>query len=715
MALAELTPPELSGENVEPQSMPLHEPELGIDQRMTSLIRQRIVDTSIELPPIRLGRRNDTEAWDWPTVVAYGRFVCDVLGLDPSDPESSPPNYILLDRAARVLDGPSTSTMYGLRSNGISKLHQEIGFRSRIAMFDEWGATDLMTGAQRLVEQNEGKRPSISQIKQASRQGDFPGLEFLYNNIGGLTELHELIGLPSGMGWEALDWLEMAVAIKIQNGTDTVINYPALVELNRKCVLPTPRVMYNTFDIVETLDTLGDEAYQRHVAETHTLEAKQTGMIAQLRKEDEVFEELTDLMQDEELHKVWGGYRLITELVPETDRAQAGELAQTCTASQIADWICAYRSDMKYADVKAWAKLLEVSNTLWPYRFYNADLSLKNPRRKPIAEIPAETVTMPAETDDRQVIRRLNRQRRLARLAASGLELSVHAEEPVIDISRFAKKAGDFTADEMHELQALVRRGQRKAKRLELLGDSLGRVEQAEIRHDIALGEQAKTAFVKANEGLVRFFLHRKFAGTRTEAQLEEILHNGRAGVIKALHKFDPDKGFKFGTYAQWWINLFAFQSARQQNFGLSLSHHDDAFVRSAYHQAERAGHREVDPEAERLRRLGGVTSLDRPMLTPKGGEGADIKYFQPAEGLSPSDLALNHVELQESLEALDESERLVVSLEYCLDYPDFKRQGKRITRNQRSPNEIAQVLEWPVDKVETVLGAAWKKLQAAA
>lgn len=65
-------------------------------------------------------------------------------------------------------------------------------------------------------------------------------------------------------------------------------------------------------------------------------------------------------------------------------------------------------------------------------------------------------------------------------------------------------------------------------------------------------GLMARETFLQANLRLVVYYAH-KF-NTWSSLDLSDLIQEGNIGLMKALEKFDPDKGFKFSTYASWWI-----------------------------------------------------------------------------------------------------------------------------------------------------------------
>ena len=74
---------------------------------------------------------------------------------------------------------------------------------------------------------------------------------------------------------------------------------------------------------------------------------------------------------------------------------------------------------------------------------------------------------------------------------------------------------------------------------------------QRELRRLVRRGEEATETFVKANLRLVVSIAKRYQAA---ELPLLDLVQEGNLGLIHAVEKFDWRKGFKFSTYATWWI-----------------------------------------------------------------------------------------------------------------------------------------------------------------
>src|SRR5271165_5320619 len=62
---------------------------------------------------------------------------------------------------------------------------------------------------------------------------------------------------------------------------------------------------------------------------------------------------------------------------------------------------------------------------------------------------------------------------------------------------------------------------------------------------------QARNALIEAN---LRLVVHIAKRYTGQGIDLEDLISEGNLGLIRAVSKFDPERGFRFSTYAHWWI-----------------------------------------------------------------------------------------------------------------------------------------------------------------
>jgi RNA polymerase sigma factor (sigma-70 family) len=86
----------------------------------------------------------------------------------------------------------------------------------------------------------------------------------------------------------------------------------------------------------------------------------------------------------------------------------------------------------------------------------------------------------------------------------------------------------------------------------QLAAGTSGDVEAAHLRRLVRRGEEARERFISANLRLV-VANARRFARAGG-LELGDLIQEGNLGLIRAVEKFDWRKGFKFSTYATWWI-----------------------------------------------------------------------------------------------------------------------------------------------------------------
>jgi RNA polymerase sigma factor (sigma-70 family) len=92
-----------------------------------------------------------------------------------------------------------------------------------------------------------------------------------------------------------------------------------------------------------------------------------------------------------------------------------------------------------------------------------------------------------------------------------------------------------------------------------------------ELEALVAAGERAKDLFIKSNLRLVVAVARRY---PRSGLPLLDLIQEGNAGLVRAVEKFDYAKGFKFSTYATWWIRQAITRSIADQSRTIRLPVH---------------------------------------------------------------------------------------------------------------------------------------------
>ncbi|MER5767552.1 sigma-70 family RNA polymerase sigma factor [Streptomyces sp. NPDC001985] len=98
-----------------------------------------------------------------------------------------------------------------------------------------------------------------------------------------------------------------------------------------------------------------------------------------------------------------------------------------------------------------------------------------------------------------------------------------------------------------------------------------GGASREELEALVAEGERAKDVFIRSNLRLVVAVARRY---PRSGLPLLDLIQEGNAGLVRAVEKFDYAKGFKFSTYATWWIRQAITRSIADQSRTIRLPVH---------------------------------------------------------------------------------------------------------------------------------------------
>jgi RNA polymerase primary sigma factor len=188
-----------------------------------------------------------------------------------------------------------------------------------------------------------------------------------------------------------------------------------------------------------------------------------------------------------------------------------------------------------------------------------------------------------------------------------------------------------LNAQEERELSQIIERGVAARERI-AAGEGT-----AEDRRLDRAAARAKDRFIRANLRLVVSIARRYPLPAGME--LLDLVQEGNLGLEHAVDKFDWRKGFKFSTYATFWIRQAIGRALDQKASLVRLPGDRSASLRAALRQVSGDGD-ELDEEHARLHRLATPTSLDRTVGDEDGSELVDL-LADAAPG--PEEIALAH------------------------------------------------------------------------
>jgi len=268
----------------------------------------------------------------------------------------------------------------------------------------------------------------------------------------------------------------------------------------------------------------------------------------------------------------------------------------------------------------------------------------------------------------------------LSDTAMTGDEL-VHVSDPV---RMYLQEIGRFPlldAQQEVELSMQVETGVKAAARLEE-AVALQPAERILLQRQVRHGDRAKSRLVESNLRLV-VSIAKKYVGRGLN--LLDLIQEGNLGLIRAVDKFDYRKGFKFSTYATWWIRQAVTRALADQARTIRVPVHMVETINKLA-MVQRTLHQDLgrEPTIEEIAveldiESGKVTELRRiaqdpvSLETPIGEEddatigdivpdlGADVPVEEAAFKLLQEYLML-------ALEALNDREREVLVMRFGLD-----------------------------------------------
>ena len=237
-----------------------------------------------------------------------------------------------------------------------------------------------------------------------------------------------------------------------------------------------------------------------------------------------------------------------------------------------------------------------------------------------------------------------------------------------------------------------------------------------DLRRRVRAGERASEDFTNSNLRLV-VSIAKKYQSS--DMPLLDLIQEGNLGLIHAVAKFDWRKGFKFSTYATWWIRQAIGRAIDNAGRTIRLPGHVGDQIRKVKRAQStleaRLGRLPTDAEvaAECELTEQAVADLlrydDEPIsLAGRVGEGGDTEFgdlIADKDAESPFDVTAANLlseDIERLLGVLAESERRVLWLRYGLDRGE-----------PRTLDEVGAALELSGERIRKIERNALRKLRA--
>lgn len=141
-----------------------------------------------------------------------------------------------------------------------------------------------------------------------------------------------------------------------------------------------------------------------------------------------------------------------------------------------------------------------------------------------------------------------------------------------------------LTAADERALARQIEAGVLAAQRMDE-ADDLSPAERRDLEHTIAAGLDARNALVQANLRLV-VSIAKKY--TFSGITFRDLIQEGNIGLIRAAEKFDHHKGYRFSTYAHWWIRQAVTRAIDEKGSLVRLPVHRQEVLRRVARELDR-------------------------------------------------------------------------------------------------------------------------------
>lgn len=285
-------------------------------------------------------------------------------------------------------------------------------------------------------------------------------------------------------------------------------------------------------------------------------------------------------------------------------------------------------------------------------------------------------------------------------------------------VKQYMREAGKFKVLEAHEEVELARGievGLLAQERLDEHGAELSEEEREELEYLARCGRECKELFINSNLRLVMSITKRYIGKGMT---FLDLIQEGNTGLIRAVEKFDYTKGYKFSTYATWWIRQATTRAMADQARTIRLPVHavetlnkivrfERAFLGDTGQEAKLSDiAKELEIEEDKIVQLKKMAQSLVSLHTPLG-ENSEGEIGDLLEDIDQTDLATNvfreesYDQLNSVLDTFSDREALVLRMRFGL-----------LDGKPKTLDEIGEVIGLTKERVRQIEAKTLSKLR---